>query len=146
MSLYENIRKRRASVKPMRKKGQQGAPTDQDFRNAAKTAKKKPKKNTIACKFILSLKELAHTLGATNPHYVRCVKPNDVHMRPCDGAIAFDAAKTYRQLLYAGVMEVVKIKNEGYPFREKIEEFWKERCVKNGYHKILKLEEYTNLN
>ena len=27
----------------------------------------------------------------------------------------------YRQLLYAGVMEVVKIKNEGYPFREKID-------------------------
>lgn len=44
MSLYENIRKRRASGKPMRKKGQKGAPTDQDFRNAAKTAKKKPKK------------------------------------------------------------------------------------------------------
>lgn len=28
----------------MRKKGAKGAPTDQDFKNAAKTAKKKPKK------------------------------------------------------------------------------------------------------
>lgn len=40
MSLYENIRKRRASGKPMRKKGDKGAPSNQDFVNAAKTAKK----------------------------------------------------------------------------------------------------------
>jgi len=40
MSLYENIRKRRESGKPMRKKGAKGAPSDQDFVNAAKTAKK----------------------------------------------------------------------------------------------------------
>ena len=39
--LYENIRKRRAAGKKPRKKGAKGAPTDQDFRNAAKTAKKK---------------------------------------------------------------------------------------------------------
>jgi|SaaInl85LU_5_DNA_1037374.scaffolds.fasta_scaffold47288_2 hypothetical protein len=40
MSLYENIRNRRESGKPMRKKGAKGAPSDQDFVNAAKTAKK----------------------------------------------------------------------------------------------------------
>lgn len=39
MSLYENIRKRRASGKPMRNKGDKGAPSNQDFVNAAKTAK-----------------------------------------------------------------------------------------------------------
>ena len=39
MSLYENIRKRRASGKPMRDKGDKGAPSNQDFVNAAKTAK-----------------------------------------------------------------------------------------------------------
>ena len=44
MSLYENIRKRRASGKPMRKKGDKGAPTDADFKRAAKTAKKPSKK------------------------------------------------------------------------------------------------------
>ena len=42
--LYENIRKRRAAGKKPRKPGSKGAPTAQDFRNAAKTAKKKPKK------------------------------------------------------------------------------------------------------
>ena len=110
---------------------------EEDRERVGKLKKKKPKKNTIACKFILSLKNLAHTLGATNPHYVRCVKPNDVHMRPCDGAIAFDAAKTYRQLLYAGVMEVCKIKKEGYPFREPYERFWNKRCVQNKWINLM---------
>ena len=68
------------------------------------------------------------------------MKPNDIHFRPVDGNASFNAWKTYRQLLYAGVMEVVKIKNEGYPFREKIDDFWNARCVKNGYHKILRLD------
>ena len=44
MSLYTNIHKRRKSGKKMRKKGDEGAPTDKDFKNAAKTAKKKKKK------------------------------------------------------------------------------------------------------
>ena len=35
-------------------------------------------------------------------HHVRCVKPNDFHFTPIDGRAAFDAYKTYRQLLYAG--------------------------------------------
>lgn len=42
--LYENIRKRRAAGKKPRKPGSKGAPSAQDFKNAAKTAKKpKPK-------------------------------------------------------------------------------------------------------
>jgi len=45
MSLYENIHKKRKRIKEgsserMRKKGSKGAPSDKDFKNAAKTAKK----------------------------------------------------------------------------------------------------------
>lgn len=48
MSLYENIHAKRKRIKAgsgekMKKPGAKGAPTDQDFRNAAKTAKKKKK-------------------------------------------------------------------------------------------------------
>ena len=43
MSLYANIAKRRASGKLMRKPGQAGAPSAADFKNAAKTAKKRKK-------------------------------------------------------------------------------------------------------
>jgi len=44
--LYDNINAKRdrienGSDEKMRKKGDEGAPTDQDFKNAAKTAKKK---------------------------------------------------------------------------------------------------------
>ncbi len=38
--LYDNIRKRRAAGKKPRKPGQKGRPTDQAFRDSAKTAKK----------------------------------------------------------------------------------------------------------
>ena len=44
MSLYENIRKRRASGKAPRRKGNSKRPTDAAFRAAAKTAKKRKKK------------------------------------------------------------------------------------------------------
>ena len=38
--LYDNIRKRKAAGKKPRKPGAKGRPSDQDFKNAAKTAKK----------------------------------------------------------------------------------------------------------
>ena len=40
--LYANNNAKRKAGKPMRKKGAKGAPSDADFRAAAKTAKKKP--------------------------------------------------------------------------------------------------------
>ena len=40
MSLYANIHKKRKSGRKMRKKGDKGAPSAQDFANAAKTARK----------------------------------------------------------------------------------------------------------
>jgi len=42
--LYANIHAKRKAGKKMRKKGAKGAPTDKDFKNAAKTAKKRRKK------------------------------------------------------------------------------------------------------
>jgi hypothetical protein len=54
MSLYENIHQKRKRIangsgEKMKSKGQKGAPSDQDFKNAAKTAKPnkmKIRKNT----------------------------------------------------------------------------------------------------
>lgn len=39
--LYYYINKKRKEGRPMREKGEKGAPTDADFKAAAKTAKKK---------------------------------------------------------------------------------------------------------
>ena len=49
MSLYDNMNNKRKRIKAgsgekMRKKGDKGAPTDKAFKEAAKTAKKKPTK------------------------------------------------------------------------------------------------------
>jgi|TARA_A100001015_G_C14929224_1_gene687763 hypothetical protein len=46
MSLYENIHKKRKRIaagsgERMKRKGEKGRPSAQDFKNAAKTAKKK---------------------------------------------------------------------------------------------------------
>jgi hypothetical protein len=41
--LYENIHAKRKRGEKMRKKGAKGAPSDADFKNAAKTAKPKLK-------------------------------------------------------------------------------------------------------
>lgn len=51
MSLYENIHKKRKRIKggsgeKMRKPGSKGAPTAKNFKQAEKTAKKKPSKTT----------------------------------------------------------------------------------------------------
>jgi hypothetical protein len=42
--LYANIHAKRKRGERMRKKGDPGAPSDQDFKDAAKTAKKKPRR------------------------------------------------------------------------------------------------------
>ena len=42
--LYANINAKKKAGKKMRKKGDKGAPTDADFRKAAKTAKKPRRK------------------------------------------------------------------------------------------------------
>lgn len=49
MSLYKNINNKKKRIaegsgEKMREKGDDGAPTEQDFKNAAKTAKKPKKK------------------------------------------------------------------------------------------------------
>ena len=100
--------------------------------------KKKHTKPTIVARFKSQLRSLGNLLDSTTPHYVRCVKPNDVKMKVIDGAVAFDDYKTYRQLLYSGVMEVCKIKKQGFPFRESYEAFWA-RSVARDFHTVLRL-------
>jgi hypothetical protein len=55
MSLYENIHKKRARIKAgsgekMAKKGAEGRPSAQDFKDAAKTAKPQSRREMIASK------------------------------------------------------------------------------------------------
>ena len=80
--------------------------------------------NTIAGRFIAQLGALVDTVEKTNQHYVRCIKPNSQKLKCTRGIDAFEAQKCRQQLLYAGVMETIKIRKQGYPVRELYESFW----------------------
>ena len=68
----------------------------------------------------MQLDALMHTLEDTDPHYVRCVKPNDLK-----APNTFKATDCLDQLKYAGVFEAVKIRQQGFPFRWLHEVFFK---------------------
>lgn len=92
---------------------------------SGKTKKKKkkgPQTQTIGAKFKHQLGDLNDTLLQTSPHYVRCIKPNSLKAKH-----NFDNRRILDQLLYSGVLETVRIRRQGFPFRETFTEFWR-RC------------------
>lgn len=64
-----------------------------------------------------SLGQLYNTLMATQPHFIKCVKPNSV--KQCH----FDSNFTLYQLTYLGLLEVIRIRKSGYPVRMLDKEF-----------------------
>ena len=67
-------------------------------------------KTTVGSRFREQLKELNTTLSNTSPHYVRCIKPNNLKYPG-----GFNSAKILEQLRYCGVLETVRIRCEGFP-------------------------------
>ncbi|CAD7939275.1 unnamed protein product [Amoebophrya sp. A120] len=81
-------------------------------------------KATVSKLFRDSLKVLINKINSAEPHFVRCIKPND-EKKPN----IFTKKKVLEQLVYSGVMELVKIRRQGYPYRASPEEFLKKyRC------------------
>ncbi len=52
------------------------------------------------------------TLDKTEPHYIRCIKPNDAKE-----AFVFDTQRVTQQLRACGVLETIRISAAGYPSR-----------------------------
>jgi myosin-7 len=75
---------------------------------------------SVASQFRTSLQMLVMDLECTQPHYVRCIKPNT-----SKAANMFDCGEVLRQLRYAGMMETIRIRREGYALREEHEEFYR---------------------
>uniref|UniRef100_A0A3P9K360 Methyl-CpG binding domain protein 3b n=1 Tax=Oryzias latipes TaxID=8090 RepID=A0A3P9K360_ORYLA len=76
-------------------------------------------KLTVGFQFRQSLQMLMDTLNSTTPHYVRCIKPNDLK-KP----FTFDPKRTVQQLRACGVLETIRISAQGYPSRWTYEEFF----------------------
>ena len=75
---------------------------------------------TVTEKFRKQLESLLTSLAATQPHFVRCIKPN-MAMKPH----VMDPVLTVRQLIYLGVIETVRIRRQGFPVRRGWQDFAK---------------------
>ncbi|KEG13737.1 putative myosin heavy chain MYA2-related [Trypanosoma grayi] len=69
-------------------------------------------KGTVGSYFIRQLVELMSVIHSTNPHWIRCIKPN-VSRQPRQ----FSNSLVMQQLRSSGVLETIKIRKSGYPIR-----------------------------
>ncbi|KAL9149749.1 hypothetical protein ABFS82_12G126000 [Erythranthe guttata] len=79
---------------------------------------KSSKFSSIGSRFKLQLQSLMETLSSTEPHYIRCVKPNSV-LKP----FIFENVNIIQQLRCGGVLEAIRISCAGYPTRRTFYEF-----------------------
>uniref|UniRef100_A0A3P8US07 Myosin X, like 1 n=1 Tax=Cynoglossus semilaevis TaxID=244447 RepID=A0A3P8US07_CYNSE len=80
------------------------------------TARRKP---TVSSQFRDSLHALMATLSASNPFFIRCIKPN-MKKNPS----VFDPEIVMNQLRYSGMLETVKIRRAGFPVRRTFKDFF----------------------
>ncbi|XP_024031293.1 myosin-6 isoform X1 [Morus notabilis] len=79
---------------------------------------KSSKFSSIGSRFKQQLQALLETLSVTEPHYIRCVKPNNL-LKPA----IFENNNILQQLRCGGVMEAIRISCAGYPTRKPFNEF-----------------------
>ncbi|KAL2992134.1 hypothetical protein AAZX31_10G032700 [Glycine max] len=71
---------------------------------------KSAKFSSIGSRFKLQLQQLMDALNLTEPHYIRCIKPNSL-LKP----FIFENMNVIQQLRSGGVLEAVRIKCAGFP-------------------------------
>lgn len=74
---------------------------------------------SVASQFKQSLQSLVGDLEMTQPHYIRCIKPN---LKKASDL--FNAGEVLKQLRYSGMMEAIRIRREGYALREDHNSFY----------------------
>ncbi|KAL8494435.1 hypothetical protein ACS0TY_025301 [Phlomoides rotata] len=79
---------------------------------------KQSKFSSIGARFKQQLQALLETLSSTEPHYIRCVKPNNL-LKPA----IFENQNVLQQLRCGGVMEAIRISCAGYPTKRPFYEF-----------------------
>eukprot|EP00929_Paragymnodinium_shiwhaense_P105640 TRINITY_DN7068_c0_g2_i3.p1 TRINITY_DN7068_c0_g2~~TRINITY_DN7068_c0_g2_i3.p1 ORF type:complete len:1669 (+),score=441.76 TRINITY_DN7068_c0_g2_i3:89-5095(+) len=76
---------------------------------------------TLSAKFKGQLAELMQAIEKTDPHFIRCIKPN-----PQNKPDHYDRKGVAEQLRYQGVLQVVQLSRAGYPVRSSCEDCWLE--------------------
>nr|XP_043636269.1 myosin-9-like isoform X2 [Erigeron canadensis] len=83
-----------------------------------KSSNKSSKFSSIGSRFKSQLQQLMEILNCTEPHYIRCVKPNNL-LKPS----IFENVNIVQQLRCGGVLEAIRISCAGYPTRKSFSEF-----------------------
>ncbi|CAN9499418.1 unnamed protein product [Ophioblennius macclurei] len=112
LKLFEDGDKTSGSPK---KQSGRGGPAHRDTRK------------TVGTQFRQSLHLLMDTLNATTPHYVRCIKPNDLK-----APFTLDPVRAVQQLRACGILETIRISAAGFPSRWTYQEFF------NRYRVLIK--------
>uniref|UniRef100_A0A3B4ABK4 non-specific serine/threonine protein kinase n=1 Tax=Periophthalmus magnuspinnatus TaxID=409849 RepID=A0A3B4ABK4_9GOBI len=76
------------------------------------------RRQTVASYFRYSLMDLLSKMVVGQPHFVRCIKPNDDRQ-----ALLFCQERVLVQLRYTGLLETVNIRRQGYSHRILFDEF-----------------------
>ena len=87
------------------------------------------KEKTTLKYFTRQLTELKNELDKNNCYFIRCIKPNDQNISD-----TFEQKKIYKQLLYSGVIEGIKIVLKGYPVKKDLDDIGKEFRFFNFYN------------
>jgi myosin heavy subunit len=79
---------------------------------------KRPAVKTLSKKFKGQLKSLMTTLTSCEPQFIRCIKPNSAKK----GGV-FESALCLQQIRCAGLLEVCRVRQIGYPHRKDFTDF-----------------------
>ena len=122
------------------------APAKPKKKSNKRVSQSKKGKATIASQFTKALNSLANTIRKTQPHYVRCVQPNNLKLAAGAGSRweSFDGVKILGQLVRAGLMETIEIRKRGYPFRQSYVMLW-ETFQESGILKMLRTSEQNEI-
>ena len=91
---------------------------DEDEKQAQKNGRGRSGKRSVGIEFRNALSKLMADLKQTEPHYVRCIKPNELK-----SSQHFNGISVLRQLRCSGVLETIRIRSGGYPNRRPFKEF-----------------------
>lgn len=80
--------------------------------DASSSKRGQPKQKTVSQQFKDQLQSLIASVEITDPHYIRCLKPNDAAK-----ANFLTRKRLTEQLRYGGVLEAVRVARAGYPVR-----------------------------